>query len=415
MKTKKKFIAGLLTLALLFTMIPSSRIFAEDEANVNIWFSNERFGGYYPFAKTGQEVYINAAIDAGSDYKVTVQVTKDSSSILFKNLSQTKNVSEKVILREPGTYSATICIIRNNVTILQRNASIEVMDAIPEISKQPKSLQTKAYRAISFSCMAKSKTAAYQWYVSDALYKEGTEISGASTNTLLLTAENVTNAINGKYYYCIITDNKVSVLSNYALLSVEGGASAAATPVPTTKLISTANSETLVTPIKKIALTVSYDAKQAILKWQGKGRVYRANTKKGNYKYIGTGTGKYKDKKIRVNKRYYYFVSGTNFVTNVKSVKTKPNPVLKKFRVTKKGRKANLVWKLSKTNQAKVSIYIKTRKHFKKLGTVSAAKYPCRLSIPKGYKVVWVKIKAYNVIAKKKYYSKYSKAVKLNF
>ena len=346
---------------------------------------------------------------------MTVQVTKDSSSILFKNLSQTKNVSEKVTLRESGTYSATVCIIRNNVTILQRNASIEVMDAIPEISEQPKNLQAKAYQAISFSCMAKSKTAAYQWYVSDALYKEGTEISGASTNTLLLTAENVTNAINGKYYYCIITDNKVSVLSNYALLSVEGGASAAATSVPTTKLTSTANSGTTVTPIKKIALTVSYNAKQIILKWQGKGCVYRANTKKGSYKYIGTGTGKYKDKKIRVNKRYYYFISGTNFVTNVKSVKTKPNPVLKKFRVTKKGRKANLVWKLSKTNQAKVSIYIKTRKHFKKLGTVFATKYPCRLSIPKGYKVVWVKIKAYNVIAKKKYYSKYSKAVKLNF
>ena len=62
----------------------------------------------------------------------------------------------------------------------------------------------------------------------------------------------------------------------------------------------------------------------------------------------------------------------------------------------------------------KRQIYIKTGKHFKKLGTVSASKYPCRLSIPKGYKV-WVKIKAYNVIAKKKYYSKYSKAVKLNF
>ena len=410
MKIKKKFIAGLLTLALLFTMIPSSRIFAEDEANVNIWFSNERFGGYYPFAKTGQDVYINAAIDAGSDYKVTVQVTKDSSSILFKNLSQTKNVSEKVTLRESGTYSATICVIKNNATILQRNVSIEVMDVIPEISEQPKNLQAKAYQATSFSCIAKSKTAAYQWYVSDALYKEGTEISGASTNTLLLTAENVTNAINGKYYYCIITDNKVSVLSNYALLSVERGASAAITPVSTTKPSPSANSGTT----KKIALTVSYDAKQAILKWQGKGHVYRANTKKGSYKYIGTGTGKYKDKKIRVNKRYYYFVSGTNFVTNVKSVKTKPNPVLKKFRVTKKGGKANLVWKLSKTNQAKVSIYIKTGKHFKKLGTVSAAKYPCRLSIPKGYKV-WVKIKAYNVIAKKKYYSKYSKAVKLNF
>lgn len=411
MKTKKKFIAGLLTLALLFTMIPSSRIFAEDEANVNIWFSNERFGGYYPFAKTGQEVYINAAIDAGSDYKVTVQVTKDSSSILFKNLSQTKNVSEKVTLRESGTYSATVCIIRNNVTILQRNASIEVMDAIPEISEQPKNLQAKAYQAISFSCMAKSKTAAYQWYVSDSLYKEGTEISGASTNILLLTAENVTSAISGKYYYCIVTDNEVSVLSNYALLSVEGDTSKTVTPASTIKPSPTTSSGTT---IKKIALTVSYDAKQAILKWQGKGRVYRANTKKGSYKYIGTGTGKYKDKKIRVNKRYYYFVSGTNFVTNVKSVKTKPNPVLKKFRVTKKGGKANLVWKLSKTNQAKVSIYIKTGKHFKKLGTVSAAKYPCRLSIPKGYKV-WVKIKAYNVIAKKKYYSKYSKAVKLNF
>lgn len=411
MKTKKKFIAGLLTLALLFTMIPSSRIFAEDEANVNIWFSNERFGGYYPFAKTGQDVYINAAIDAGSDYKVTMQVTKDNSSILFKNLSQTKNVSEKVTLRESGTYSATICIIRNNVTILQRNASIEVMDAIPEISEQPKSLQTKAYQAISFSCMAKSKTATYQWYVSDSLYKEGTEISGASTNILLLTAENVTSAISGKYYYCIVTDNKASVLSNYALLSVEEDTSKMATPASTTKPSPTANSGTT---IKKIALTVSYDAKQAILKWQGKGRVYRANTKKGSYKYIGTGTGKYKDKKIRVNKRYYYFISGTNFVTNVKSVKTKPNPVLKKFRVTKKGRKANLVWKISKTNQAKVSIYIKTGKHFKKLGTVSASKYPCRLSIPKGYKV-WVKIKAYNVIAKKKYYSKYSKAVKLNF
>lgn len=410
MKTKKKFIAGLLTLALLFTMIPSSRIFAEDE-NVNIWFSNERFGGYYPFAKTGQEVYINAAIDAGSDYKVTVQVTKDSSSILFKNLSQTKNVSEKVTLRESGTYSATICIIRNNVTILQRNASIEVMDAIPEISEQPKSLQTKAYQAISFSCMAKSKTAAYQWYVSDSLYKEGTEISGASTNILLLTAENVTSAISGKYYYCIVTDNKVSVLSNYALLSVEGDTSKTATPASTTKPSPTANSGTT---IKKIALTVSCDAKQAILKWQGKGRVYRANSKKGSYKYIGTGTGKYKDKKIRVNKKYYYFVSGTNFITTVKSIKTKPNPVLKKFRATKKGGKANLVWKISKTNQAKVSIYIKTGKHFKKLGTVSASKYPCRLSIPKGYKV-WVKIKAYNVIAKKKYYSKYSKAVKLNF
>jgi hypothetical protein len=128
-----------------------------------------------------------------------------------------------------------------------------------------------------------------------------------------------------------------------------------------------------------------------------------------------TGTH-FVDKSAEIGKTYRYSITmvTTNrslYASNLKSIKADPKPVLKKITVKKKKRIVKIKWKYSEVK--KVLIYANTGNGYQKIGTVSGKKSLCTIKIPAGYSKVSFRIRGYNTVKKKKYYSKYSKPQKI--
>ena len=87
------------------------------------------------------------------------------------------------------------------------------------------------------------------------------------------------------------------------------------------------------------------------------------------------------------------------------------NPTIQKFTARKKGSSIKVAWKF---NQVKaISVYVDTGNGFKRLGNVSGIKRYCIIAVPDGYSNIKIRIRGYNQIKKKKYYSKYSKTMRI--
>lgn len=61
---------------------------------------------------------------------------------------------------------------------------------------------------------------AYQWYYATSADGLGTKIVGATDSSYTIPADSVTSSINGRYYYCVVSDGYNSAKSKRALLTV---------------------------------------------------------------------------------------------------------------------------------------------------------------------------------------------------
>lgn len=139
----------------------------------------------------------------------------------------------------------------------------------------------------------------------------------------------------------------------------------------------------------------------------------RAKSAKGKYTVVkqGKGSSTITDNRYIKNKTYYQLVisNGKEQKTHLFSVNTSATPKLKSFKTSKKGRTIYIQWKFD--NSKMVEVHINTGNGWKKLGKKSGKDSVAKIKIPEGYTSVGIKIRGYNKVGKKKYYSAFSKPV----
>ncbi len=93
----------------------------------------------------------------------------------------------------------------------------------PTVSKVP-DVTVKVGEEASFIIWAASGVPdvyEYQWYVASSKLEKGEKIEGATSSRYVISAEEVTMDLDGRYYYCQVSNGVYDVMSNYALLTVE--------------------------------------------------------------------------------------------------------------------------------------------------------------------------------------------------
>lgn len=138
----------------------------------------------------------------------------------------------------------------------------------------------------------------------------------------------------------------------------------------------------------------------------------RSKSKKGKYVTIKQGKGSctITDNNYYKNKTYYQLIVGSENDKKIYkfSIKTTVNPKLKEFKSKKNGRTIICKWKFDKVKS--VEVYINTGNGWKKLGEKPGKESMAKINIPLGYTSVGIKIRGYNKVGNKKFYSAFSKA-----
>ena len=128
------------------------------------------------------------------------------------------NVIETVTIKDNNEVETT-----DNYTLTKINGTLTIIDSEIVITDQPNSLSVNEGVSGSFSVTATGSNLTYQWYVNDSNSTTGgTAISGATAATYTIAAENMTGALNGKYYYVILVNSGYTQTSTTALLTVYG-------------------------------------------------------------------------------------------------------------------------------------------------------------------------------------------------
>lgn len=402
----KKIMSCFLVLCLFTSIFAHYQKANASEDTTIVWFSAYNNSGTYPYAHPGETVTFNFDYTGNQIVSnVSVSILRDNDIVFEKDYGQKNKIKEDFLLSKTGTYIANV-VAKVGERIVSNKAEVNVLNNLPIINKQPTDITVSAGQTVTFTCLA-SNTNTYQWYSASSPSTKGNKIVSGTTNTLII--KNVVEKNNGMYYYCLVGgDNDKKITSNYARLFVSRN------NIPSTKpTIKPIPSPTI---LSKVYLSGSYNNNIVSLKWDGYATVYRATSRQGKYKKLYYGKNNYKDKKIVAGKTYFYKIVQNAKSSNIIKVNARPIPIIYAFKTKKIRRKAKLLWKIGKkVGKSRVLIYIKTNKNYKKLATVSASKYPCFLNVPKQYHKVYVKIKSYNTVQGKKFYSKFSKPIKLNF
>lgn len=427
MKLKK-----ILVIMLLFALVISSEIpivsFAESENSVKAWISNEKNGSYCSYVHPGETVYLNYVYTGNwKQYDIAVSFTKDGKTLIYDEYNNSNALNLSYVPDE-GEYVLTITITKDAESISD-SFLLTVSPDFPHIKTQPKDVSYKTDQPVTYTVEAEESDCSYQWYQADYLSEPGIAISGAINSQLTVSPKSISTT---KYYYCVLSKNGKEVISRYALLQKADSNNSSTTPIVSTPPNTTAtpsnSGSSVKTTVYKKNMKIKAVYKPGIgtkLSWTpinnlSKVKVYRG-TSKSKLKEIGSTVNNfYFDKKTVNNKKYYYKVvcktAGSmlyyEYTSNICQIMAKFNPNISKFVLKKAKKKVSLKWTFANTGK-KVIIYYKTNKKFKKIGVVSGSKTPCRLNIS-GVKKITIRIRAYNVIKGKKYYSnKKTKTIKM--
>lgn len=148
--------------------------------------------------------------------------------------------------------------------------------------------------------------------------------------------------------------------------------------------------------------------------------IYRATSKDGSYKNIGTTTGSsYTDKKSTVGKTYYYKVvanySNSDYSSSRSSaVKIKIPKTPTSLKVSKKSTTSMKVSYKKSSGVTGYQIVYSTSKDFKNSKTKEIEGTSVTIKSLNKKKTYYVKVRAYQTINGKKVYSSYTKAVKVS-
>lgn len=111
--------------------------------------------------------------------------------------------------------------VTDNYAITYNTGALTITDSEVAITAQPEAVEVNAGTATSFSVTATGTNLTYQWYQNTTnATTGGTAIEGATSSTYNLAAANVTTAVNGKYYYVVVSNAADSKTSTAALLTV---------------------------------------------------------------------------------------------------------------------------------------------------------------------------------------------------
>lgn len=227
---KSKWVALLLVLSLVLTMLPTTSK-ADTTGGINAWFSNDATGGLYLYAHPSQTVTLNYRYSGSfSTFKTKISVIDEGgTTVLSEVYTNTPQNQISVPLSEnEGIYTAIVTVTSGMNSVTDR-AEISVIAGMPQIEKQPENVIVEAQQDAVFQ-VSSQDPATYQWFRTKAIDEEGEEISGAASSTLTVTGQNVAASANGDYFYCKVTSNGKSITSNYARLIIKGLALPTETP-----------------------------------------------------------------------------------------------------------------------------------------------------------------------------------------
>lgn len=446
---RNKILIGVLVLSLVMGLFAgfSPSVEAADET-VAVWFSGVRNGGSTAIAEADSEVFLNFEYTGGAS-SYTVEINLEDPDGKMSQLGIYKNTAKECIsigkLSE-GTYHAYVVVSAGDEQE-SGSGTIDMLVGIPVIREQPKDTTTNPYQNVTFRTLSNTPGATYQWYKSRSLKEEGEPISGSISNDLTITAENVSPEIAGTYYYCKVTANGITVNTNYAKLTINGyGPVVTPTAAPKPTTTPTVTSTVSPTPeekspiptkepmpttegskiTKSITATGKYQKSNQSVKLTYPTisgaiyTIYRGKKGDGELKPIATttnntyiDTNQTKTQGVVWRYRIYARTSTYSYMSNILSITVNMKPKIKSFQVKKSGRYARLSW--TADAGTKVHVYVTSGKKFYKLGTLSAKKKACKVLVPKQYKKAKLKIRIYQKVGKKKYYSSYSKVKTIKF
>ncbi len=157
----------------------------------------------------------------------------------------------------------------------------------------PKDLSVSAGASVTFKVTKNGgnpSKCTYQWYYATSSKGSGYKISGAVSSSYTIPGSGVKKNIDGRYYYCVVSNGKYSVTSTRAKLKIK---------IQTVKNLS-------------VKLNASNAVKVTWKKIDGVDGyyVYRSNSRYVNYKKIATvKAASYLDKNLKGGRVYYYKVA----------------------------------------------------------------------------------------------------------
>ncbi len=260
------------------------------------------------------------------------------------------------------------CIVSNGqYSVTSSRAKLTVYSA-PTVSS-PSDKNVNEGTSVTFSVSVSGgnpSSYSYQWYCATSSGGSGTAISGATSSSYYIPSSNVTLSLNGRYYYCVVSNGQYGITSNRALLTVtkdvDGndnissgntssgtqnntntgtGSTTTTTPSQSTGQTNQSQSagqsnsgqsvpQTVIPEVQKPGkpkLTVKLISANAVkISWKkvtgADGyEVYRATSKKGKYKKVKTLSASklsWKNTKLKKGKTYYYKVVAYKLVNGKK-------------------------------------------------------------------------------------------------
>lgn len=99
----------------------------------------------------------------------------------------------------------------------------------------PLSKDVRQGTSVTFSVTASggnSSNYTYQWYYDTSQSGAGTKISGAMSPSYTISSNEMTSFLNGRYYYCVVSDGQFDIVSDRAKLVVTGSGNSSSSDLP---------------------------------------------------------------------------------------------------------------------------------------------------------------------------------------
>lgn len=243
----------------------------------------------------------------------------------------------------------------------------------PSISG-PKNMSAQAGTSVTFKVEKKGgnpSKCTYQWYLATSLKANGYKIPGAVSSSYTIPGSEVKKNMDGRYYYCMVSNGKYSVTSKRAKLKIK---------IQAVKNLS-------------VKLHAFDEVKVSWKKINGVDGyyVYRSNSKNGKYNRIATVKGtSYLDKKLKGKRVYFYKVAafkgkstGVQSAAKSKKIGGRVSTPIMQFTRNESKNTFTISWNKIR-NATKMEIWSKVDENgqYKKWKTVSAK----RTSVTYSYK-----------------------------
>ncbi len=346
---------------------------------------------YYAASQTGAGIIINGA-------------TESSYSISADQMTTALNGRYYYCIVSNGIYD--VISERANLTVQSGDSSTEIYQP-PTVSGLLEWYTAAVGASLDLSVTAgggNPDTYTYQWYYALSESGPGTIITGADSSKYTIPASEMTLSMNGRYYYCMVSNGMYHVESKRTRVFVYKETDSDTGENGTSLLIQV---------IQASSYTKEYGSKpfyiqaftngNGTLTYQSSNRKVAEVSSGGQVNLKGYGTSIIT---IRASKTSTYQAAVKQITIQVIPKKT----ALKKVR-SSESRKISLKWKKNK-KAGGYEIYVSSSKKFKShtiRRTYPKSKTNTILSGLKSGKKYYVKIRSYAKVGKKKYYSVWSK------